>query len=117
MGRLRVAGEPGAEIITEYGEFSRDLFSQYTVPVLRKIGVREVARRIGASPSAVSGVLSGRAIPRRARMAIMQGVAEEHAIQELARRGIQPQRNASACMQLISTKVNIGKDAPVSDGN
>lgn len=78
------------DVITEYGISSRNFFMQYAVPVLREIGVREVARRIGASPSAVSAALGGRAVPRPSRAAAMESLAKESAKESLRAWGVAP---------------------------
>lgn len=52
-----------SDAVLAYDETERMRFAQLMVPRLRLLGVREVARRSGLSPSSVHGVLRGDAMP------------------------------------------------------
>jgi hypothetical protein len=74
------------EACLQYTDGAADEFERLVRPVLKELGVREVARRTGLSPSRVSGVCRG-AMPRSHSKDLYLQVAVEHARSSLAARG------------------------------
>jgi hypothetical protein len=60
--------ERSNETLSVYGDTAQAALLDWALPILRRLGVREVARRTGHSLGAVHAVLHGHAIPRSTTM-------------------------------------------------
>jgi hypothetical protein len=76
--------EDSDEILNRYGDPNLDVFRELVVPVLRRLGVRETARRTGLGLGSVSAALSGRSTPRARAISRYAEVAVGYAIEILA---------------------------------
>jgi hypothetical protein len=97
--------------LNRYSDANRQIFRELVVPILKKLGVRETARRTGLGLGAVSAALSGKSTPRPAAIARYLTIAVERASELLAAAGADPSGHDLAILrQAISvlTPANVG---------
>jgi hypothetical protein len=56
------------EVLNQHDDFYRRVFVPLALPILRELGVRETARRTGASVASTSAALAQRSKPRPSRV-------------------------------------------------
>ena len=92
----RNAGLGDLSDIAEYGDVEREQFDTLVRPVLRKMGVREVARRTGFSLGAVSNTISKGVYPHARQRIVYLKVAGEYCAEELTVHDVNVPRAALA---------------------
>jgi hypothetical protein len=81
------------KVQSEYDNHYTRAFVPLVLPMLRRLAVRETARRTGLSVGGVSAVLSGAAKPRNTTMKKYERAAAIHARELLGHQGVVPTGN------------------------
>jgi hypothetical protein len=98
---LRAGLDKADETLNEFREAGHDEWTTIVLRVLHDLGVREVARRTGFSPSSVQQVCTGASTPRPQNRAVYLQIAAEHARVSLLTIGKQPPRDPISCMSIF----------------
>lgn len=93
--------ENHSDVVNSYDDVHGRVFLPLVVPVLRRLGVRETARRTGHGLGAVSAALSGRSTPRRAAIERYVEAAAAAARSQLSASGREPLDDPIACIRLV----------------